>query len=117
MSDIVPHALYFRQQRLDLRQHAIDAVGKMIEVVRDVLHRQPLVDIAFHDPLDTLIDGFHPPPSLAAEPNAGRQDQPDRRNGSHDQCLRDDVRQCRQNTDAAAEDQNAAIRPTAAPRR
>ena len=81
----------------------------MIEVVSDVLHRQSLVDIAFHDPLDALIDSFHPPLSLPAEPYAGRQDQTDRRNGAQDQCLRDDVRQRRQNADAATEDQYPAV--------
>ena len=81
----------------------------MIEVVGDVLHRQSLVYVAFHDPLDTLIDGFHPPPSLAAEPYAGRQHQPDGRNGAQDQRLRDDVRQRRQNMDAAAKNQYLAV--------
>ena len=105
-----PDALYFRQQRFDLRQHTIDAAGKLIEVVGDVLHRQPLVYVAFHDALDALIDGFHPPLRLAAEPYAGRQD------AARSPGMAPRISACAtmsakrgQNADAAAENQHPAV--------
>ncbi len=113
MSDVIAYALDLGDKPFDFAKHAIDAAGKIIEIICHALHRQPLMHGALHDPFNTEVDGLDAALGPPAQPDPGCQGRTNGWNSAQQQRADDDALELIKHTDTAADHQHIAIRQPA----
>ena len=68
--DVVGHLAHAAEQPLDLIEHGIQVGCELVKLVARALERDPLTEIARHDPARRAIDRIDPPEHPAAHQEA-----------------------------------------------
>ena len=73
--DVVGDLAHARQQALDLVEHGVQVAGEHVELVARALERDPLAEVAGHDPPRGAVDRIDPAQHAAAHHEAAGQAQ------------------------------------------